>query len=207
MQALTGDLTYHPIADATDAHAGSVHFPWPLIFSNLPGNNKTISQIMGGGPHLSPGVYQALGMMLGPFALCLLNLLFEVQRRLGKGPSWDRYAVYNGMASPILQLHCRLHEDDLLALHAPMDVPVEEQQSPDAVLDHEIQKRRWKYYSTHRPKCHIILQSAAACQKPLAPETSHDPLAEPASAALLINLRVCLFASLFLIRFAHLHMC
>ena len=56
--------------------------------------------------------------MLGPFALCLLNLLFEEQWGFRKGSCWHWHTVYDGMAPPVLQMHCRLHEDDLLALQA-----------------------------------------------------------------------------------------
>ena len=73
-------------------------------------------QVQESSAHLSSGVNQPLGMMLGPLALSLLDLLLEVQGCLGQHCSRDRNAVDDSVAPPILQLHGSLHEDDMLAL-------------------------------------------------------------------------------------------
>ncbi len=95
----------------------------PLLIHHHTPLHTTVSR----GAHLGGGVYPALGVVLGPLVLSVVDALLEVQRRLGRHFGRHGYALHRGVPPGVLQPLGCLHEDHSLALPAQgmvsLDVP------------------------------------------------------------------------------------
>jgi hypothetical protein len=68
--------------------------------------------------YLGGGVYPALGVVLTPLVLSVVDALLQIQWCLSGHFRRHRYALHKGMAAAVLQPLGGLHENDILALQA-----------------------------------------------------------------------------------------